>query len=187
MTAILRGGFVAATTGRPLAGEYGEHAEKDIARVAGEDAIQALLNQQRDVESLLTGLDEVRIAALRYAPGKWTVKEVIGHMIDDERIFAYRMLCIARGDAKALESFDENLYVAGANFEERSLASLIEEYRLVRASTVALLQPMTPEAWLRRGNVAGYSASVRGLAWHVAGHELHHIEVLNSRYLHDDV
>jgi uncharacterized damage-inducible protein DinB len=174
-------------SGRPLPGEYGEHAEQDIARVAGDDAIQALLNQQRDFESLLASLDERRIAGLRYAPGKWTVKEVIGHMIDDERIFAYRMLCIGRGDTKALESFDENLYVAGANFEERSLASFIEEYRLVRASTIALLQPLTQEAWLRPGKVAGYTASVRGLAWHIAGHELHHIEILKSRYLHDHV
>jgi len=178
---------VAATTGRPLPGEYGEHAETDIARVAGDDAIRALLNQQSDFESLLAGLDERRIAGLRYAPGKWTVKEVIGHMIDDERIFAYRMLCIARGGTKALESFDENLYVAGANFEERSLASFIEEYRLVRASTVALLRSLTEEAWLRRATVTSYSASVRGLAWHIAGHELHHIEILKTRYLHDNV
>jgi hypothetical protein len=84
--------------GRPLRGEYGEHAERDIARVEGDDAIEALLKQQGEFESFLTGLDESRIASHRYAPGKWTVKEVIGHMLDDERIFAYRMLCIARGD-----------------------------------------------------------------------------------------
>ena len=169
-------------TGRPTPGEYGEHAAKDIARVAGEDAIEALLQQQREFESLLDGLDEPRIAGLRYAPDKWTVKEVIGHMLDDERIFAYRILCIARGDTKPLESFDEKLYVAGANFEERSLASFIEEYRLIRASTIALLRSLPQEAWLRRATVTNYTASVRGLAWHIAGHELHHIEILKSRY-----
>lgn len=173
------------TTGRPLPGEYGEHAAKDIERVSGNDAVEALLRQQREFEALLTRLDESRIAGLRYAPEKWTVKEVIGHMLDDERIFAYRILCIARGDTKPLESFDENVYVAGANFEERSLASFIEEYRLIRASTIALLRSLTEEAWLRRGTVTDYTASVRGLAWHVAGHELHHIEILNTRYLHE--
>jgi len=176
---------VAVTTGRPLRGEYGKHAEKDIERVGGDDAVEALLRQQREFETVLKRLDDSRIAGCRYAPDKWTVKEVVGHMLDDERIFAYRMLCIARGDVKPLESFDENLYVAGANFEERSLASFIEEYRLVRASTIALLRSLTEEAWLRRGTVTNYSASVRGLAWHIAGHELHHIEILNTRYLHE--
>jgi hypothetical protein len=169
-------------TGRPLPGEYGEHAQGDIARVAGEDAVEALLRQQREFEAVLGRLDETHIAGLRYAPGKWTVKEVIGHMLDDERIFAYRMLCIARGDITPLVSFDEKLYVAAANFEERSLASFIDEYRLIRASTIALLRTLTHEALLRRGTVAGYTASVRGLAWHIAGHELHHMEILRDRY-----
>lgn len=170
---------------RPQPGEYGEHAERDIARVQGDDAVGALLNQQHEFESLLARLDESRIKGLRYAPGKWTVKEVIGHMLDDERIFAYRILCIARGDTTPLVSFDENLYVAGANFEERSLASFIEEYRLIRASTIALLRSLTEEAWLRRATVTDYTASVRGLAWHIAGHELHHIEILQTRYLQE--
>ena len=169
--------------GRPLRGEYGEHAEPNIARVKGDDAVEALLRQGREFESLLASLDESRIAGLRYAPGKWTVKEVIGHMLDDERIFAYRILCIARGDTKALQSFDENLYVAGANFEARSLASFIEEYRLIRGSTIAMLRSLTEEAWRRRATVTDYTASVRGLAWHVAGHELHHLEILKARYL----
>lgn len=168
---------------RPQPGEYGEHAERDISRVPGDDAIGALLQQQSEFEALLETLAEPRIAGLRYAPGKWTVKEVIGHMLDDERIFAYRILCIARGDTKPLESFDEKVYVAGANFEERSLASFIEEYRLIRASTVALLRSLSEEAWLRRATVTDYTASVRGLAWHIAGHELHHIAILKERYL----
>jgi uncharacterized damage-inducible protein DinB len=181
MTPSANGGFV-IVTGRPAPGEYGEHAADDIARVAGDDAIEALSAQGREFEELLENFDESRIAGLRYAPGKWSVKEVIGHMLDDERIFAYRMLCIARGDTKPLESFDENLYVAGANFEERSLASFIEEYRLIRASTLALLRSLTEDALLRRATMTDYTASVRGLAWHIAGHELHHIEILKTRY-----
>ena len=170
---------------RPQPGEYGVHAERDIARVQGDDAVEALLKQQSEFESLLARLDESRISGLRYAPGKWTVKEVIGHMLDDERIFAYRILCIARGDTTPLVSFDENLYVAGANFEERSLASFVEEYRLIRDSTVALLRSLTEEAWHRRATVTDYTATVRGLAWHIAGHELHHLEILKTRYLQE--
>ncbi len=169
--------------GRPAPGEYGAHAEADIARVAGDDAVEALARQAREVEELFGNLSEATVAGLRYAPGKWTLKEVLGHLIDDERIFAYRALCIARGDTRPLESFDENDYVAGANFEERTLSDLLREYWLVRASTIALFESLDDEAWLRRGSVAGYTASVRGLAFHIAGHELHHLRTLNERYL----
>ena len=169
--------------GRPQPGEYGAHAEADIARVDGDDAIEALARQGHEVEALFGGLAEGSIAGLRYAPGKWTPKEILGHLIDDERIFAYRALCIARGDTHPLESFDENLYVAGANFEERSLRDLLREYSIVRAATIALFASLTEEACLRRGTVAGYTASVRGLAFHIAGHELHHLAVLRERYL----
>jgi len=169
--------------GRPEPGEYGAHAEDDIARVAGDDAIEALAGQAREVTELFGNVSEIAIGGLRYAPGKWTPKEILGHLIDDERIFAYRALCIARGDVRPLESFDENEYVAGANFEERTLDSLLREYALVRATTIALLESLAPETWLRRGTVAGYTASVRGLAFHIAGHELHHLRVLRDRYL----
>ena len=120
---------------------------------------------------------------LRYAPGKWTLKEVLGHLTDDERIFAYRALCIARGDTHPLESFDENAYVAGANFNDRSVGNLLDEYYFVRRSTVALFESLSSDAWLRRGTVSGYSASVRGLAFHIAGHELHHLAIVRERYL----
>ena len=101
----------------------------------------------------------------------------------DERIFVYRALCIARGDSIALESFNENLYVAGANFDERTLADLLREYALVRGATIAFFDALSKEAWSRKGRVAGYEATVRGLAFHIAGHELHHLRVLKERYL----
>lgn len=175
--------FVSSRNSRPEPGEYGAHAAADIARVEGDDAIAALTRQAREVEALFAGAGETAIAGLRYAPGKWTPKEILGHLIDDERIFAYRALCIARGDARPLESFDENVYVAGANFEERALDDLLREYAAVRAATIALFASLTDAAWLRRGTVAGYTASVRGLAFHIAGHELHHLAVLTERYL----
>ena len=167
-------------SGRPLPGEYGTHAEADIALVSGDDACLALASQERVVLELFAAVGDTTI---RYAPDKWTLKEVLGHMIDDERIFAYRSLCIARGDTHPLESFDENAYVAGANFESRPLKSLLDEYSLVRHSTIALFDSLPAEAWLRRGTVAGYSATVRGLAFHIAGHELHHVGVIRERYL----
>lgn len=170
---------------RPAPDEYGAHAEADIARVEGNDAVEALRRQAREVEVLFGNLSESQIAGLRYAPGKWTPKEILGHLIDDERIFTYRALCIARGDTHPLESFDENAYMAGANFEERPLRDLLREYAIVRAATIALFASLTDEAWLRRGTVAGYTASVRGLAFHIAGHELHHLAVLRERYLRD--
>ena len=169
--------------GRPQPDEYGAHAAEDIARVAGDDAVEALTRQAREVQELFAGIGEPAIAGLRYAAGKWTPKEILGHLIDDERIFAYRALCIARGDARPLASFDENEYMAGASFEERTLASLLHEYAIVRAATISLFESLTDEAWLRRGVVAGYTASVRGLAFHIAAHELHHLRVVKERYL----
>jgi uncharacterized damage-inducible protein DinB len=172
-----------AKSGRPLPGEYGEHAAADIARVAGEDAIDALAAQAGEVTSLFGAFEDRSIAGRRYAPGKWTLKAVLGHLIDDERIFAYRILCVARGDARPLESFDENEYVAGAAFEQQPLQSLIDDYCLTRCAAIAFYRSLSAEAWMRRGTVAGYAASVRGLAFHVAGHELHHLGVVKERYL----
>ena len=169
-------------SGRPLDGEFASYAKADIDYVAGDDAVGALDAQAREVVALLESLDEAAIAGFRYAPGKWTVKEVVGHLIDDERIFAYRALCVARKDAKPLPGFDENDYVAATDFESRPLDSLIDEYRIVRAASVALFRPLTETEWQRRGMVNGYEASVRGLAFHVVGHELHHLRTLHAKY-----
>lgn len=170
-------------SGRPGAGEYAGYAAEDIALVAGDDAVAALVAQGEEVVALLGGLDDAGIGGVRYAPGKWTIKEVIGHLIDDERIFAYRALCVARGDRRPLPGFDEDAYVAATGFEARSLSSLSDEYRIVRASSTSFFQSLTNEEWIRRGIVNGYEASVRGLAFHVAGHELHHLRTIREKYL----
>jgi len=170
-------------SGRPADGEFASYAKSDMDYVPGDDAVEVLTAQGEQVAALLASLDEESIRGLRYAPGKWTVKEVIGHLIDDERIFAYRALCVARGDARPLPGFEENDYVAAADFESRPLANLLAEYRAVRAATLALFEPLTAGEWLRRGIVNGYEASVRGLAFHMAGHELHHLRTLRERYL----
>ena len=170
------------TSGRPLDGEFASYAKDDIDYVVGDDAVSALALQGEEVATLLQSLDEETIRAQRYAPGKWTVKEVIGHLIDDERIFVYRALCVSRGDTRPLAGFDENDYVAATDFEARPLGSLIAECRAVRAATLAFFDSLTAEEWLRRGSVNGYEASVRGLAFHMAGHELHHLRTLREKY-----
>ena len=171
------------STSRPQPDENGPHAGEDIARVEGEDAVAALTSQERETKRFLDNLTDAHIAGLRYAPGKWTFKEVVGHLIDDERIFVYRAMCIARGDKRTQESFDENAYVAGANFEQRTLKSLRDEYCLVRCATISFFASLPPDAWQRRGTVTDYSATVRGLAFHIAGHELRHLFALKEKYL----
>ena len=172
-----------AVSGRPSDDEVAAYAKPDIDLVAGDDAIAALVAQRRQTVLLVESLDDERVRGLTYAPGKWTLKEVLGHITDDERIYCYRALCIARGDAAPLPSFDENRYVAAAGFEARPLASLLADYRAVRQATLTLLGGLPAEAWRRRGIVCDYTASVRGLAFHIAGHELRHMRVVREKYL----
>lgn len=168
------------STGRPSPGEYAPYATDAIERVNGDDAVEALRACARETVALFASQPDERIT---YAPGKWTLKEVLGHLIDDERIFAYRALCVARGDTRPIAGFDQDEYVAAASFESRTFASLLREYEAARASTIAFFESLTEEQWLRRGTVNGYEASVRGLAFHIAGHELGHLAVVRERYL----
>ena len=167
-------------TGRPEPGEFAPYAADDIAFVRGDDAMTALRDTARETLALFGELPEERIT---YGPGKWTLKEVLGHLIDDERIFGYRVLSVVRNDPRPLPGFDENDYVAATSFESRTLESLLHEYRIVRESTIALFESLTTEEWLRRGIVNGYEASVRGLTFHIAGHELHHLRTIREKYL----
>ena len=170
-------------SGRPEAGEYAAYAAEDVARVRGDDAVEALERQGAETLALLSALSDENVRGLAYAPGKWTFKEVVGHLADDERIFVYRALCVARGDAAPLPGFDEKGYVASAGFEARPLAELADELRSVRRASLAFFAGLPPEAWARRGTVNGYEATVRGLAFHVAGHELRHVRALRETYL----
>lgn len=169
-------------SGRPLRGEFADYAAGDIDYVEGDDAVAALRAQGSRVESMLRGWSDGDVAGMRYAPGKWTPREVIGHLIDDERIFVYRAMCVARGEPLALPGFDEKLYAANAEHESRSVDSLRDEYVATRAATIAFFDSLSEQQWRRQGTVNGYAASVRGLAFHVAGHELHHLRVLDEKY-----
>lgn len=169
-------------TGRPQPGEYADYAAADIAAVPGDDAVEALARLAQETRTTFLFLEDAAESGFAYAPGKWTVKQVLGHLVDDERIFAYRLLCVARGEENELPGFDENCYATHAEFERRPLEDLLVDYGAVRAATLALLRGLPPSAWTRRGRVNGYECSVRGLAFHIAGHELHHLRILRERY-----
>lgn len=167
---------------RPAPGEYIEYFGRYISRVPTGDIAVLLRDQIGDTRALLSTV-KPGDADKGYAPGKWTVKEVVGHLADTERIMAYRALRIARGDKTDLPGFDENEYVPNASFGDRDLASLVEEYASVRNATLTLFRGLPHEAWPRRGTASGNEISVRALASIIAGHELHHRELLETRYL----
>jgi DinB family protein len=174
---------VAKRSGRPVPGEYADYAQTDIDKVNGDDAVAVLETLAGETLDFLRALPEEKLAGVAYAPGKWTIKDIVAHLIDDERIFAYRALCVARAETEPLPGFDENVYAAHAAGEDRPWQELLAEYSIVRAATVALLRSMPTAGWTRRGIVNGYSATARGLAFHIAGHELHHLEIVRERYL----
>jgi uncharacterized damage-inducible protein DinB len=167
---------------KPDPTEYVSYFGKYISLVPGDDIIAALGNQIENTGRLLRNLSESQ-GELRYAPGKWSIKEVIGHLIDSERIFAYRALRFARNDQTPLNSFDENNYVANSNYHLRKLADLADEFEVVRKANLHLLKNLDEEAWMRRGKANDNEISVRALAYVIAGHELHHLDIIRSRYL----
>lgn len=169
-------------SGRPEPGEFAAYAESDIDAVEGDDAVKALEKLCTSTRDLFSEIGEPH-ADLAYASGKWTPRQILGHLADDERIFAYRALCICRGDPGPLAGFDENAYMRSAGFESRSLHDLLVEYQSVRNASITLFASLDEAGWRRRGVVNDYSASVRGLAFHIAGHELHHHRVLRERYM----
>ncbi|HEY7184326.1 MAG TPA: DinB family protein [Blastocatellia bacterium] len=167
---------------KPDSTEYAPYFEKYISLAREEEIVATLGRQIEGTLSLIRGLSAAQ-GDLRYAPGKWSVKEVIGHLIDAERIFAYRAMRFARNDATPLPGFDENLFVANADFGSRSLADLADEFEHTRKSNVYLFKSLDGDASLRRGVSNNNELSVRAIAYIIAGHELHHAEILRSRYL----
>lgn len=171
----------ALTLPRPIPDEAASFYHGYIAEVAGENIGVQLLDQLADLERLYSSLDD-RAALARYAPGKWSIKEILGHLSDAERIFAYRLLRISRGDATPLPGFDEKPYVAAGRFDERPLGRLLAEFRAVRLSSVALLEGIPHSAWSRVGQASGHPISARALAYIIVGHAAHHLAVLRDRY-----
>lgn len=167
---------------RPGADEYAPYYGTYINQVPAGDLLAILAGQIPEIMTLLRPLSEEK-AAFAYAPGKWTIKEVVGHMIDAERVFSYRAVSFARADATPLPSFDENAWIGPARFNDRSLTSLVDEWVAVRSAAIALFAGLPVEARTRRGNASGKDVSVRALAYILAGHVSHHLQVLGDRYL----
>jgi len=170
------------TQKRPQQGDYALYYEKYVALVPSGDFLEILHDQRRELIDLLTPLSEEQ-AEFRYAPGKWSIKEVIGHVTDAERIFAYRLLRIARGDQTPLASFEQDGYIKTGNFDDRRLSDLLQEFSAVRESTICLVRSLDNEAWLRRGVASQKEVSVLALAFIIAGHDRHHRIGLEKQYL----
>ena len=168
---------------RPETDEYAPYYAKYLERVRADDIALTLEDSARETAALLRS-DVARARAdYRYAEGKWSVKEVIGHIADAERVFAYRMLRFARADETALPGFDENAYVPAGKFDARTLDDLLDEFLAVRNATLARVRGIPEAAWVRRGLASENVMSVRALAHVIPGHELHHRALLEQRYL----
>ncbi|MDF2904612.1 MAG: hypothetical protein K0S25_2250, partial [Bacillus sp. (in: firmicutes)] len=162
--------------------EYAPYYSKYINDVPQGDIIDILAQQNEETISLLLDISENQ-AHFRYAPEKWTLKEVIGHMADTEQIMGYRLLSIARGEIISLPGFNENDYVRNASFNNQTVKALIQNLSIIRQSTIHLLQSLTSEAWGRKGLANNSEVTVRALAYIIAGHELHHRKIITGRYI----
>jgi hypothetical protein len=171
----------ASVVNRPEPNEYAPYYERYISLVPPTDILATLDSQRREMLLLLSGRDEAD-GDFRYAPEKWSAKEVLGHLCDTERIFAYRALRFSRGDSKPIEGFEQDDYVRNGPFAKRPLAELIEDYIAIRRATLTLFRNLDDVAWMRRGPANKNEVSVRALAYMTAGHELHHRKILEEKY-----
>jgi len=166
---------------RPQPDEYSAFAARYVDLVGKGPIIEILEYLQQMTYNFFLRIDPDK-AAYSYAEGKWTLKQVVGHMADTERVFAYRALAFSR-EAIELPGFDQDVYMEKATFNERTLEDLAEEFRTVRESTLFLLKSLTEEQTKQKGIASGNPVSVRGLAYMIAGHEMHHIKILKEKYL----
>ena len=171
----------ALTISRPTPSEYAPYYDRYISLISENDILTTLDSQRRQMMLLLSGRDEAD-GDYRYAPDKWSVKEVLGHVCDTERIFAYRALRISRGDRTPIEGFEQDDYVRNGPFAKHPIAEVIEDYIAVRRATMTLLRNLDEEAWNRRGIANKNEISTRATAYLIAGHELHHRRILEQNY-----
>lgn len=166
----------------PAAHEYDPYYASYIDRVEGKQLSLIMRRQRARVLELLAGLTEEQ-ARYRYAPDKWSIKEVLGHLIDTERVFVYRAMSIARDEKQSLPGFDQDDYVVTGSFDSRSLESLMGEYEAVRNASIAFFESLDAASWLKDGIANKVTVSVRAIGYIVPGHEAHHLAVLEERYL----
>jgi len=171
-----------ATATKPQATEYLPYYDRYISLVPEGDVLSTLSAQLDSTLSTLRSVSEEK-AGFRYAPDKWSIKEVVGHITDGERIFAYRALRFARNDQTPLPGFEQDDYVRNATFDDCKLSDLVDEFEHVRRGNLLMFRHLDKEAWTRRGTASDAEISVRALVYILAGHELHHMKVLKEKYL----
>lgn len=162
--------------------EYAEYYQTYVSLVPEGDIIQVLTDQMKETVGIVSKLDDEQLS-YRYATGKWSVKEVVGHITDTERIMSYRLLSIARGETSSLPGYDENAYVEEAGFDDIPVRDLIEHYVSVRLATIQLIKSLSKMALERKGTANGHPVSTRALMMIIAGHEMHHRNIIVERYL----
>ncbi len=167
---------------RPSREEYPEYYSQYVERPEECEVVASLVESGESTAAFFTELGEER-SQMRYAPDKWSLKELLGHVMDTERIFAYRALALSRGDKTPLPGFEQDPYIENAGFDERDLSELLVEYRAVRAATVSLFASFTAEQAERTGTISGFPFVACTIPWLLLGHELHHMDVVRERYL----
>ena len=167
---------------RPEKTEYAGYYEKYVSLVIENDVDFAMQNQLTELTSVFASIPEEK-GAFAYAPDKWTIKELVGHLIDGERIFAYRALRFARADKTPVEGFEQDDYIANADFNSIKLAALVEELSLLRRANILFFKNLTAEMLVQTGTASNAQVSVRALAFIMVGHIRHHLNILNERYL----
>jgi len=166
---------------RPQPAEYDAYYEKYVSLVPEDEVITSLAAQSGELEQLFRGVPEEK-GTFAYADGKWTVKESLSHIIDAERMFAYRVFRIARGDKTPIEGFEQDGYIENSHANRRGLAELLSEFRLLREANLLFFRNLEAADWLREGTANNVSISVRSLGWIMAGHVRHHIALFQDRY-----
>jgi uncharacterized damage-inducible protein DinB len=167
---------------KPVSDEYADYYGKYVDLVSAGSIVETLEQQMKETQRLLSALTDEQ-ASYRYAPDKWSIKQLIGHLIDGEHIFAYRALRFARGDRTPLPGFEQDDYVTNGDFDDVSIEELVRALANIRAASVDFFGQLSEEAWDRRGIANDSEVSVRAIAWIIAGHELHHRRVIETRYL----
>lgn len=167
---------------RPEKNEYYHYYETYVSLVNETDIVTAFENQLNELNELFSGISEEK-SAFAYAEGKWTIKELVGHLIDGERMFGYRALRISRGDETPIEGFEQNIYTENAPFNDYKFSDLAREFELVRKSNVLFFKHLKETDWTRMGTASSNPVSVRALAYIMVGHIRHHANILRDRYL----
>jgi len=167
---------------RPAHNEYPEYYSRYVSRVPEGDVLDTIENQIAETTAFLATIDE-KTANHRYTADKWSIKQVVGHLIDIERLFQYRVLAFARRDPAPLPGMEQDDYVDNANFDDRTLAELIDEYRITRQAGLSLFKSFDDDVQMRKGIANEVEFTVRTIPFILAGHDIHHIGVIKDRYL----